>query len=187
MNRTTQMYIAACIGIIAAWIFLAFLPNEQRRQQSVIKVTENEQQLADFQATLAQLPLYLGKKHDLDKQKKDLTSKLYTKEDVLNLFERIKEQAATRNLTVTEITPPVEELLYLNTIIPDSVTPQFLNIGVRMGGDYISFGKFVSALEKENYFRGVNRCQIDANADGLKEPTFYFAFKALLGTYKGSS
>ncbi|HKK20364.1 MAG TPA: hypothetical protein VJ983_02750 [candidate division Zixibacteria bacterium] len=185
MNRSTQLYITISIGIIAAWIFLAFLPNEHRQQQSKMRLTEDEQKLTDFQTTLEQLPLYLGRKKDLDRQKTDLTSKLYTKEDVLNLFDRIREQAAERHLKLTEITPPVEELLYLNTIVPDSSTPQFLNIGLRLGGNYINFGKFVSDLERANYFRGVNRCQIDANADGLKEPTFYFGFKALLGTYKG--
>ncbi len=187
MNRTSQIYLALGLAIVAAWVFFAFLPNQRRQHEYALRILEDQQRLSDFNTTLEQLPAYLGRKRDLDREKTALMSKLYTKEDVLNLFDRIREEALSRGLTVTEITPPVEELLYLNTLVPDSSTPQFLNIGLRLDGNYVSFGKFVMNIEKANYFRGVNKCQIDANADGHQEPTFYFGFKALLGKYRGNS
>ena len=87
---------------------------------------------------------------------------------------------------VVEITPPVEELLELNRVLPDSTKPQFLTIGVRLSGDFIKFGQYVREIEEAPYFRGLQRCTIIGNREKNENQQLYVSFKALLGNFRSS-
>ncbi len=180
MNRQSLIYISISIGVIVLWIFLLFFPYVQKNNDISQQIAMTEQKLVDFQKTIDMLPIIIEKRKLLQKEKFSLDSKLYTKAEVLSLFKELEIKAALKNLKITEITPSVEELLYLNSIIPDSTQPQFLNIGLNLSGDFINFGKFVNKLEKEDYFRGINRCIIAGRLEDDREISMYIGFKVLL-------
>ncbi len=181
MNKQSYIYLSSIILVLSLWFFLVYTPYVQEKAVLKNKITENLTQLQDFEQTISLLPKFIAEKEALKKRKDYLNSKLYTKEEVINLFSRLKKEAATQLLVVTEITPPIEELLSLNSIIPDSTKPQFLNIGVKVSGSYIEFAKFIKKIESEPYFRGINGCRISGSRDYNKKLDLYLGFKALLG------
>ena len=181
MLKQSYMYVTAILILTSCWFFLIFTPFTKDKNELEKKIADNQLQLQDFEQTINLLPKYI-KERELLKQRKDfLNSKLYTKEEVINLFSRLQRDAAKQNLFVTEITPPIEELLILNSFIPDSTTPQFLNIGVHVTGSYIEFAKFIKKIEKEPFFRGINSCRISGSKDYNQDLDLYLGFKALLG------
>ncbi|MFC1475284.1 hypothetical protein ACFLQG_01420 [Candidatus Zixiibacteriota bacterium] len=185
MNRQSWTYVSISLGVIVLWIFFLFFPYVQKKNDISQKTIETENRLVDFKRTIDMLPEIIEKRKSLQKEKFSLDSKLYTKAEVLSLFKELKIKAALKNLEVTEITPSVEELLYLNKIVPDSTQPQFLNIGLNLSGDFINFGKFINTLEEEEYFRGINRCIIAGKLEEDNEITMFIGFKALLSRTEG--
>lgn len=184
MNRKGYILLGSGFGLICLWFFILFIPFQTSNNKYEHEIQQAQNQFNDFNQTISMLPSIIKRKGTLERQKFELNSRLYTKAEVLSLFEKLKEKAAFINLSVSEITPPVEELLLLNSIIPDSTKPQFLNIGMRLKGNYIQFGKFVEILEREDYFRGINRCIITGDVKQNIETNFYIGFKALLGRYE---
>ncbi len=187
MNKQGYIYTSSIIIVLSLWFFILFIPYIKEEKMLSLKISEDVVQLKDFEQTINLLPKFISEREALKKKKEFLNSKLYTKEEVINLFNRLKDDATRRHLTVTEITPPVEELLLLNSLIPDSAKPQFLNIGVRVSGSYIEFAKFIKKVENEPYFRGINNCRISGSKDINQELDMYIGFKALLGCIGGKS
>ncbi|UCD63337.1 MAG: hypothetical protein JSW34_11395 [Candidatus Zixiibacteriota bacterium] len=181
MKRFWITYPVIALVASCLWFFTAYVPHHKDSRTTKGALREAESQINDFRQTIAQLPAIIEQRKDLLSRRDDLDSKLYAKEDVLELFAELERQASRWQIEVTEITPPVEELLYLNTIIADSSMPQFLNIGMRLDGDYVSFGRFIQAVEKADYFRGINRCKMIGHADDRTKISLELGFKALLG------
>lgn len=184
MKKLIAIYSAIGIAIGAVWFFTAFVPYHQEKLAADVRIAEAQQQLNDFQATIADLPRIMNERKSLITRKNDMNSKLYTKEDVLKLFEALDKEALRWDLKITEITPPIEELLYLNSIVADSSLPQFLNIGVSVEGDYVNFGRLITRIEAAEYFRGINSCKMFGHADDHTKITLQLGFKALLGSLK---
>lgn len=184
MKKLVATYSVIGIAIACIWFFTAYVPYHREKQMADGRIADANSQLADFQATIAELPRIMSERESLLSRKRDLDSKLYTKEDVLQLFDSLEEDALRWNLKITEITPPIEELLYLNSIVADSSLPQFLNIGVCIEGDYVAFGRFIAGVESADYFRGINRCKILSRSDTDTKITLHVDFKALLGSLK---
>jgi hypothetical protein len=87
-----------------------------------------------------------------------------------------------------EITPPVSELLELNSLVPTAGEPQFLSLNIVMRGDYVAFGRYVELLERADYFQSVQSCVIIGREANNGQVTFSLGFKALLGmTMEGAS
>lgn len=181
MNRQSYIYGTLISLTVVLWFFLIYSPYLQNKDHFVNEIQNANIKLADFEQTINKLPDYIARRESLKKRREYLNSNLYTKEEVLNLFNQLKDKAARHNLYVSEITPPVEELLYLNSIVPDTNRPQFLNIGVHVTGSYIDFGKFVKTIEDQAYFRGINNCRISGSRDYNSQLDMYVTFKALLG------
>ena len=184
MSRAYLFYSGITVALMGLWFFGAFVPFQKGYEQATLEIAQAESQLADFQKTISELPVYIEKHKNLLSQRDDLNSKLYSKKDVLRLFEALHHEAFIKNVLITEITPPIEELLYLNTIIPDSSQPQFLNIGLKMEGDFIGFGKFIEEIEHAEYFRGINLCKVYGHSDDKTKITMHLGFKALLGSLR---
>jgi Tfp pilus assembly protein PilO len=183
-------YAVVGLGLMALWVLLIFVPLHKQLARLEIQTLESQRQLEDFKSRVSQLPQFIQARQKLIEQKAFLSSKLYTKGDILKLFEQLERQAQNEGLAITEISPPIEELLYLNSVVPDSIQPQFLNFDLKLEGNYINFGRFVGHVEKSDYFRGVNECQImggkeTRNADGYVQ--FQLGLKALLGSFKEKS
>lgn len=189
MNKLGYTYISVAFVICCLWLFMVFVPYHKQKQILSIKIDNSKKQLEDYKQTIKSFPAFLKRKNHLDLLKSNLNSKLYTKNDVLKLFKQIKKEASFQKLTVIDITPSIEELLYLNNIIPNSGQPPFINIGLQLKGDYIHFGKFISSIEKKEFFQNINQCHIIKGDESDKNGVIniYFTFKALLGNLPGDA
>ena len=184
MSKQTLTYSAIGLTVCLLWFFFVYVPFHKEYRATNGQITNAESQLNDFQRTISELPRFIERQKNLLSLKNDLNSRLYTKKDVLKLFDRLQEEASAKHLSLNEITPPVEELLYLNSLIPDSGQPQFLNIGLKLEGDYVNFGKFVEVIEQADYFRGINLCKMYGHTDDNSKITLHLGFKALLGNLR---
>lgn len=181
MNKKAYIYFGVTLAFVLVWYFLFIAPMSKEKAELNSRLESAQSQLADFSATLAELENFLKLQEQLKNERVSLDSRLYAKEDIIRLFDQLKDQANQRNLAITEITPPVEELIRLNETVPDSTKPQFLTIGLRIEGAYTEFGRFVGDIEKAAYFRGINRCQISSGRKDFEKVAYSVTFKALLG------
>ena len=181
MNRKPFIYFLATVVLATVWILLVWLPYHRQHTLLKVQINDAKQQLKDYKNTLEQLPKIIAERNQYENIKSILDEKLYTKRDMLKLFDKLYEIASKNQLHIVEITPPIEELLLLNRNISDSTIPLFLNITLSITGDYVNFGKFTEKVEKSLFFRGTNICQIMGDSKPIDELKFLFGFKALLG------
>ncbi|MFH1373271.1 MAG: hypothetical protein ABII79_05715 [bacterium] len=183
MYKRLTIYVVILPAITAVWFTLLYMPVRRQMAATSNEVTQAREQLQDFRKIMNQLPEFLEKRSRLSAERSALSSRLYAKDDVLLLFRRLHDQADRYHVGITEITPPVEELLYLNSIVPDSNQTQILSISLRLQGGYVNFGRFVGAIEQADFFQGVKECRILGTRDGIGELQLQFSFNALLGSF----
>jgi len=181
MKTRLMLYYSLAIGALCLWFFLVNTPMSEKHRAVKIEIVEKEKQLVDYNKTLAELSTYIQTSSSLKSHKVELSSRLYSKNEILKLFEQFDRDAARNQLQITEIIPPLEELLALNKTIPNPEEPLFLNITLRLNGYFINFGKYLSRLEKAPYFRGINYSKIVTDKDNPRKLVFTVNFKALLG------
>lgn len=187
MNKTSYSLISLSVAAILIWFFAVYSPSYKKLLEVETEKNEISAQITDFKRTLTQLPVFLERRKDLKQEKNDVISKLYTKDEVISLFDSLQILAVENNLYIQEITPPLEELLELNNIMPDSSQPQFLNIKLVLKGDYLNFGHYAERIEDSPFFRGVNSCNMIANKEKDEPLRIYLGFKALLGQFRRNS
>ena len=187
MKKRITAYSATGLILTVAWLLLIYSPTVKRKQALDSQIRGAEQQLVDFNKTMAELPKYLQTSTNLTRFKDELNSSLYAKNDILDLLEQITQDAVNNGLAVTEITPPVSELLELNRSTDLENEPQFLNITLDLSGQYLDFGKYVSHLEKTPYFRRINSCTARNGRQPQPQVAFTLSFKALIGAPKESA
>lgn len=187
MKNRLPLFIAAGAGLIALWYFVAFIPFQAERKSVDDRLVSAKAELHDFNSTLAQLPQIVQTRNALVQDVNEVNSKLYAKGDLLRLFADLKSKAGDFGLHVTEISPPVSELLALNKNRPDSAAPQFLNLTIGLSGEYLRLGQFVTDLEQSPYFRGVNTCSISGKPGSTGELQIFIGFKAMLGVVSEES
>jgi len=181
MKSSPQLYFIT-VGIICmVSLFALFLPARQKQRALSQQMLREKAKLSDFKTTLESLPAYLNRSADLRKTKRNLSDKLYTRSEVLNLLRHLYLDAAVYHLNIKEVTPPVNELLQLNSAVTDSLQPLFLNVYLKMDGKYTDFGRFVQNVESDDYYRGTNICQIIGSKEETRRLNFNFGFKVLLG------
>ncbi|MBU0984733.1 MAG: type 4a pilus biogenesis protein PilO [candidate division Zixibacteria bacterium] len=181
MSRRMGIYAVGAVVIIGLWFLLLYAPLVKKHEQVRADTMAAEAQLADFAKTMEELPEFLATSQNLDAFKRELNAALFTRRDILALISRISRDAVDNGLTVTEITPPVMELLQLSEAPVESGEPRFLNITVSVTGHYTQFGKYVSQIEATPYFRGINTCRIDGTRERSTKLTASVGFKALIG------
>jgi len=184
LNKQFTMHLVLGVVLLGAWFFAALLPYFAKYSAVGNQVIEAEQKLADFQQTILFLPDFVKTRNELAQRKAELNSSLYTKDNIVSLFEKFYLLADKNHVQIVEITPPLEELLQINRILPDSVGLIFLNISLRIEGNYQDFGRLVSALEEEPFYRGPNHCNIVGTYDRHLEIQYHFGFKSLLWSLK---
>lgn len=187
MNRRLLTFFGLALAIVVLWFFLLEQPaaRKQRLIESELKALEAK--LADYRTTVADLPSALQQQHRLQSSRAELASKLYAKEDILELFRQLDTDVRSHDLRITEISPPIHELLALNDKLQKPDEPLFLNIRLTIRGGFLDFGRFVVGLEKAPYFRGVNRCAVTGSAVPGDPTIFMIDFKALLGSTEAAS
>jgi Tfp pilus assembly protein PilO len=181
MTGRRVLLIVVALGMISGWYYFAYTPTRHDLSTLREQIAGSQTQLTDFQTTIAQLPVMIRSSNDLNAQKQRQASVLFGKNEILRLIEQIRTDAAAEHLTITDIEPPISELLSLRTAAAIPGEPLFLNITVRIKGDYLGFGHFVERIEKLPYFRGTNFCSIMGSPDQSTPVAYTLGFKALLG------
>ena len=187
MKRQLALYSGIALTLLVGWFFLLYSPLSNELVSAQVRAEQAEQQIAEFRRIMSELPVYLETHRVLERNRTDLNETLYARDDILELFDWISNRAQVLNLRVIEITPPVEELLLLNNLMPDPDKPPFLNLTVRLRGGYINFGSYVAFIESAEFFRGVNMCQITTSPDQTGPTDFLIGFQALLGHIEETS
>ena len=187
MKRQLALYSGIALTLLVAWSLLLYSPLGKELTSAQVRAEQAKQQIAEFRRIMAQLPVYLETHRSLERNRTDLNEALYAKDDILELFDLISNRAQALNLKVIEITPPVEELLLLNNLMPDPDKPPFLNLTVRLRGGYVNFGNYVAFIESAKFFRGVNMCQITTSPDQVGPTDYLLGFQALLGQIEETS
>jgi len=181
MKRIIAIYAGGTAVLILLWLTAIFMPLRKEHQRLISDITTAKAQLLDFEVTLRQVPSFLKATSNMEQSRSMLQSSLYAKEDILELVKHITDDARALHLQITDITPPVSELIVLNRKVYNPSDPDFLNLTLDISGDFVDFGKYVTGLEEEPFFRGVNDCQIFADNHGRGTTTASIGFKALLG------
>ncbi len=186
MKKRYLISIFAFVAIIVLYVFFVVLPEMKRDNETEARLAESEVKIAGYIKTMIEFPGFFKSQQELLRKKKSLISKLYSKDDLIKLFDRIEKITRGYNLTLLEISPSVDELLKLNDRLLDSDKPQPLAIVVRFRGDLQNSGRYIKEIENENFFNGVNFCRINNHIDNQKDSEVSFGFKAILGTIKDS-
>lgn len=184
MRSKLTGYFIGGFAMIVIWMLAIFQPTYKEYKETATQVSEAEQKLQDFQSTIMLLPQMVKTREELSKRKERINSSLYTKENIISLFKSFTSLAKQNKVDIVEITPPIEELLKINRVTPDSSQLMFLNISLRIEGDYRDFGRFVSSLEQQEYYRGPNHCNIVSTYDRRSPIQYHLGFKSLLGSLK---
>jgi Tfp pilus assembly protein PilO len=187
MSKRITLYAAAALAMTLVWYYAYYSPTSAQRADLGREIQKVEAQLADFNRTIEELPAFLAANKNLELLRGELNSSLFAKSDILELFWQLNRDATAHGLELVEISPPVAELLELNRRAPNEHVPQFLNITLRLEGEYVSLGRFVRQLEAKPYFRSINSCIVRGTQ--MVQPTVNLSvsFKALIGTVEESA
>ena len=182
MKLRISLYILGSAAIALLWYSFLISPAHKRQAQLEAEIQAAQVQLEDFQATLNQLPVFLQTRDGLNRKIEEINSRLYSRQEMLDLFDHVESLAKDQGLFVRELAPRIEELLVLAQTKPKPGEPQSLGMSLRLSGDYLAFGQFVESLEKQAYFKAVDRCLISDSPDMSGHLIFDLHFRALLET-----
>jgi Tfp pilus assembly protein PilO len=182
MRLRISLFVAAGAGIALLWYFFLITPAHRVQAQLQADLTATQIQIEDFQTTLNQLPVFLQTREGINRKITEINARLFSRQEMLDLFDHVERLAQDHGLSVSELAPRIEELLALAQTQPTPGHPQVLSLDIRLLGDYLSFGQFVETLEKQAYFRAVDKCLISDSPDLSGRLLFDFKFKALLET-----
>jgi len=173
-------------AIVALWFFFMATPATQERNDLKVSVAESEVRLTEMKQIMLQIPDYFAMQQNMAREKHMLISKLYSKDDLMKLFDEFARKAHLNKLELVEISPSLEELLEINQTLPDENSPRMLDITLKLRGTLRSSGQFIAEIEKQNFYKGLNFCRIANPVDKRPFSDVSFCFKAVLGTIKDS-
>jgi len=186
MKKQYVIITVTALSISLIWFLLLFSPLVLRKKEIAASLADTEGKLTDFRNILREFPERFNSEKEILQRRQIYISQLYSKEDLIALFDNIRMKAARYNLSLLEISPSVEELLALNRQSPNNDQPQLLNIMVRLNGYFRNLGEFVRDMEEERFYQGANSCKITGAADGAAPPQMVLGFKAFLGADRKS-
>jgi Tfp pilus assembly protein PilO len=186
MKKRHVIIITIILAITLVWLLVLMSPRIEERDHLRATVADTEKQLDDFRRIMFEFPDFFNSRKQLLEQKKHLLSKLYSKAELLKLFEQLTQTAKMCGLALVEISPSIEELLALNRSLPDESYPRPLDITVRLQGDLSRVGNYIEKTSARSFYQGTTRCVISNSAAGQKLSQVTYSFKAILGTIKDS-
>lgn len=181
MNRLLLTYGTIAAGLFITWTFLLFMPAMSRSNHLKQELQTAARTVQQLEQEVAQLPGILETKDILTEAEERLATDLFTSREILSLLDKIGRQCDAHRLGITEVRPPVEELILLQRTHHPAGEPQFLNITLVLEGEFARFGQFVTELERAPYFRGVNYSRLQSAAVSGAPSQFLIEFKVLLG------
>ena len=182
MKFRVSLYVISGMAIALLWYSFLIAPAHRRQAQLAADIEAAQIQLEDFQATLNQLPIFLQTRDGLNRKIDEINARLYSRQEMLDLFDHVESLAKQHGLFVYELAPRIEELLLLAQSKPKPGEPQSLGIALRLTGDYLAFGQFIEQLESEAFFKAVDKCLISDSPDLSGRLLFDLHFMALLET-----
>lgn len=187
MNTKKYAMVAAivCLTLVLWYVFL-ITPEVNRQNEIEVKLAETRNRIDDFKRIMHQFSEYFDAHLEISGARASLISKLYSKADLLKLFECIEQKISNNDLQLIEISPSVEELLALNRKFADDNHLQPLDIIVRWRGSLQNTGSFIEAIEAENFYQGVNHFKISNPAEGRPYSDIEYGFKVILGVTEKS-
>ena len=186
MKLRHYLTLGISAAILLAWVLFLAVPASHKENEIKSNIGDAQAKLVDFNRIMSTLPDFFNSRNAIDARKSRLLSKLIPKKDVMTLFDRIKAMARQSDVTVKEITPSVEELLFLNRQMPDDNRPQVLEIGLKLDGTIFQVGQLIKKIEAENFYKGLTFCRIYNHLNDSRTSDVQYGFKAILGTIKGS-
>ena len=180
MKPPRLIAILIALGLAVGWYYGVYTPTKIHLDAIDQKIETAQAQLADYRSTVSQVPALLRASSELSARKLSQNSVLYGKQDILKMFDQVTGEANGEHMSVVEIAPPLTELLSLNEAGRNSVEPLFLNMTVRVMGDYVGFGRFVERVEHLPYFRGVNNFSILGTVDKSSQLVYSIGFRVIL-------
>ncbi len=184
MKQRHIIVLSICMFMIATWYVLLVIPTKQKFTELQNNLHNANVQISDFRKIMMIAPEFYETHEKIKRQKLQLSSQLYSKENLLSLFDELENMAEKNGLDVIEFTPSVEELLRINHQMPEDNKPQTLNIIVTLSGQLADIGTFVKGVESENFYQGVDFCRILNSVDGQINSNFVYGFKAVLGAIR---
>jgi len=181
MKKQHIIILLALIGVCTGWYFGLMKPLTAERQELEQESARASAQIADFKRIFRELPSYFNSQKELTRQKNLLMSRLASKEDLLRLFAEFDAMARDHKLRLVEISPSIDELLILNRESAGDTLPQILPITLSLNGPFQDIGRFVGEVENRNFYKGLNYCHINNDADGRATADIKFTFNAILG------
>lgn len=186
MKQKLLIIIGSLAVIALAWFFLLAAPQFEENKKLKVSVVDAERQLADLKNVIRQVPEYYDMQQKMIEEKQLLISKLYSKKDLLKLFDEFADKAHLHDLELVEISPSLQELLELNKMPPGENSPRILDITLKFRGTLSDAGRFIEEIEKQNFYKGLNHCRISNPVQKRAYSDISLGFRAVLGTIKDS-
>jgi hypothetical protein len=184
VKRRYVISIVIALTVSAVWFFLLFAPEMSRRRELETACSDSEARLKEFNDILINFPEYFDSQRQLLEKKKHLVSKLYSRDDLMKLFEEMYSRSDRRTLVLIEISPSVEELLEFNKRMAEENELQPLDITIKLRGPLKNIGKYIEEIEAQDFYMGINYCRITNPVDDHLHSDASYSFKAILGTIK---
>lgn len=186
MNTHRLIALIAAAGLLGGWYVGIYRPSSRKFNAIDQQLQTATNQLREYQTTIQQVPELLQACSELEAAKRRQNDALFAKEDILRMLDQITTEAASEHMSIAEIAPPLSELLTLNAAPKHPGEPLYLNVTVRVVGDYVEFGRFAERVERLPYFRGVNTVTILGAADKSAPLVYSIGFKAMLRSGEGT-
>ncbi len=181
--RRPYLIVSSILSLmLAGWFIFMISPTLARRDKIRNDLSDANIQFKDFENIMLKAPEYYKTHENIKHQKLQLSSRLYSKENLLSLFKDLENRANENELKVIEFTPSVEELLLMNRLLPNENKPQTLNIVVTLSGTLKNIGAFMQGVESQSFYQGVDLCRITNTVDGQMNSNLVYGFRAVLGT-----
>ena len=184
MRRRYIITLAVVCPLFVLWLILFMVPQKKSEKLIEQSLTESEKRVINYRTIMHEFPDYIQSRHQLFEKKKHLLSKLYSKDDLVKLFSRFENKSKGYDIRIIEITPSVDELLKLNRQLLKENKPQVLRIEIRMQAGLSDVGRFIQEIENEDFYFGLNFCQISNPPAGEEYSEIRFGFNAILGTIR---
>jgi len=178
--------IAAVLLSLAGWHFFLVRPQLEKKENIDANLTESRKRLTDLRRLMVQFHEYFETRRELAHARESFMSKLYSRDELIRLFDKFETLAERQELLLVEISPSVEELLALNKKFVDDHNPHPLDITIKFRGDLKSAGEYIKSIETESFYKGANFCKVSNPVDGRHISDVDFGFRVILGTAEES-
>jgi hypothetical protein len=181
MKKRLIIYSLSTTIALALWLIIMIFPQFKMKSEIGQSLNQVDTRLAEVQKAMASFPQELGTNREIKLMREIDLSRQYSREQLLTLFDQMRQYAYRENLAVLEISPSVEELLELNRNLARKKEFPQLNLTIRLNGSFRNLAQYIKNIESEEFYLGTNFCQIAAPTSGQGNPDMTYGFKAILG------